>query len=192
MPAALQLAQNALSRHATLKVLDGTFDALVANGDFKGLALDGLVRVRQGAADMTFWPPHCNPQNGLVKGPRGKILPMSEQLSLTPTGVKAPHGARELEISWADGHKNLYPHAILRGFCPCAACQGHSGEITYQTGGDLELRSLEPVGNYALGLTWGDTHSSGIYSFRYLRKLGTLLEEHGAEGLVAMGRLGRV
>lgn len=62
MPAAFKLAQNTFSSHTTLKVLDGTFDPLVAYGDFKGLALDGLVRVRQGAADMTFWPPYCNPQ----------------------------------------------------------------------------------------------------------------------------------
>jgi DUF971 family protein len=27
------------------------------------------------------------------------------------------------------------------------------------------------VGNYALQLTWGDGHATGIYSFRYLRTL---------------------
>ncbi|MDX2051056.1 MAG: DUF971 domain-containing protein [Polyangiaceae bacterium] len=117
---------------------------------------------------------------------------MTTNPSLTPTGVKAPHGARDLEISWGDGHRNLYPHVILRGFCPCAACQGHSGEITFQKDGNLELRGLEPIGNYALGLTWGDGHNSGIYSFRYLRHLGALLEEHGGDGLIVMGRLGRV
>jgi len=87
----------------------------------------------------------------------------------TPTGVKAPHGAKELEISWADGHRSRFPHEILRGYCPCAGCQGHSGVIQFQEGGNLELRELEQVGNYALGLGWGDSHNTGIYSFRYLR-----------------------
>jgi DUF971 family protein len=35
------------------------------------------------------------------------------------------------------------------------------------------------VGNYALKLGWGDTHDSGIYAFRYLRRLGDLVEAHG-------------
>jgi DUF971 family protein len=108
---------------------------------------------------------------------------------LSPTEVKAPHGARVLEIVWADGHRCAYPHRILRGFCPCAGCQGHSGRVRFQSGVNLELRDLEQVGNYALGLTWGDGHSSGIYSFQYLRRLCALIEEHGAEQLAALGEL---
>jgi DUF971 family protein len=117
---------------------------------------------------------------------------MTDQPRTRPTGVKAPHGATTLEISWADGHKSLFPHEILRGYCPCAGCQGHSGIIQFQTGGNLELRKLEQVGNYALGLTWGDMHDSGIYSFRYLRALGDLLDAQGAEGVKAMGTLPRM
>jgi len=109
-----------------------------------------------------------------------------------PTNVRAPHGARELEIAWADGKKISYPHEILRGFCPCASCQGHSGSIRFVPEGNLELRDLEQVGNYALGLGWADGHTSGIYSFRYLRALGELLEAQGAEGLKMLGELPRV
>ncbi len=56
---------------------------------------------------------------------------------------------------------------------------------------NLELRNLGQVGNYALALTWGDGHDAGIYSFRFLRRLGDLLEAHGAEGLEALGELPR-
>jgi DUF971 family protein len=108
-----------------------------------------------------------------------------------PVNVKAPHGSRELVITWADGEKSTYPHEILRGFCPCATCQGHSGAVRFVTGGDLELRELEQVGNYALGLTWADGHSTGIYSFRFLRTLGDLIADKGAEGLRALGELPR-
>jgi DUF971 family protein len=111
---------------------------------------------------------------------------------LKPTGLKAPHGATELEITWADGHKTVYPHSVLRGYCPCAGCQGHSGSIRYQSGHNLEIRNIEQVGNYALSFEWGDSHSSGIYTFRYLRGLGELLETHGAEELIALGELPRV
>jgi DUF971 family protein len=47
------------------------------------------------------------------------------------------------------------------------------------------------VGNYALSFTWGDSHSSGIYSFRYLRTLGEMLMAQGAEAVKALGELPR-
>lgn len=96
---------------------------------------------------------------------------MATDPKLTPTYVKAPHGARVLEMTWADGHKSILPHAVLRGYCPCATCQGHGGTVQYVPGGDLDLRDIEQVGLYALQLTWGDRHGTGIYSYRYLRAL---------------------
>ncbi len=116
---------------------------------------------------------------------------MTDNDRFRPQGVKAPHGAKTFEVSWADGHKSLYPHEILRGFCPCATCQGHSGSIKFVEGGNLDLRDIEQVGNYALGLTWADGHNSGIYSFRYLRALGDMLDTQGADGLKALGELPR-
>ena len=116
---------------------------------------------------------------------------MADDERLVPRGLKAPHGATEMEITWGDGRKCLYPHRILRGYCPCAGCQGHGGTIDFQAPGNLQLRDIEKVGNYALSLVWGDGHSSGIYSFRFLRRLGDLLEQHGASGLEALGTLPR-
>ncbi len=90
---------------------------------------------------------------------------------IEPTMVKAPHGATSMEIHWGDGHKSVLPHETLRGYCPCAVCQGHGGSIHYVPGGDLSIRDIQQVGNYALQFTWGDQHDTGIYSFRYLRSL---------------------
>ncbi|MBV9946214.1 MAG: DUF971 domain-containing protein, partial [Myxococcales bacterium] len=69
--------------------------------------------------------------------------------------------------------RSRYPHAVLRGYCPCAGCQGHSGEIAYRetTDAEQELEDIQPVGGYALALKWFDGHQSGIYSYRYLRGL---------------------
>ena len=96
---------------------------------------------------------------------------MPQDPEITPTRVHAPHGASELTIEWADGHRSILPHALLRGYCPCAVCQGHGSEIHYVPGGSLVLRDLERVGSYALQLTGGDRHDTGLYSFRYLRSL---------------------
>jgi DUF971 family protein len=87
--------------------------------------------------------------------------------------IRSPKGARSSEIDWADGHKGLYPHAVLRGYCPCAGCQGHEGPIRFHAPSDTqqELEDLELVGNYAVRLQWFDGHGSGLYSYRYLRAL---------------------
>ncbi|HYO96939.1 MAG TPA: DUF971 domain-containing protein, partial [Polyangiaceae bacterium] len=91
-----------------------------------------------------------------------------------------------------DAHTTLLPHEILRGYCPCATCQGHSGTLRFQEGGTLEIRELEQVGNYALSFTWGDGHHAGIYTFRYLRGLGDLVEAQGADAIKALGELPRM
>ncbi len=77
------------------------------------------------------------------------------------------------EVDWGDGPKGIYPHPVLRGCCPCASCQGHSGDIRFHetTDAQQELDEIEAVGGYALSLKWFDGHASGIYSFTYLRTL---------------------
>lgn len=87
--------------------------------------------------------------------------------------VKSPRGATVTHIRWGDGHVGVYPHHVLRGYCPCAGCQGHSGTISFIdcSGTQLELEEIEPVGNYALRLQWFDGHGSGLYSYPYLRDL---------------------
>jgi DUF971 family protein len=90
-----------------------------------------------------------------------------------PIAIRSPRGARSTEIDWADGHKSVYPHTVLRGYCPCAGCQGHSGEVKFVESTDTQqqLDDIELVGGYALSLKWFDGHSSGIYSFKFLRSL---------------------
>ena len=88
-----------------------------------------------------------------------------------------------MEIDWTDGVTSLLPHRVLRGFCPCAVCQGHHGPVTWVEGTDglgeeaFVLAHVEASGQYALRLGWADGHGTGIYSFAYLRRLGLLYDE---------------
>lgn len=88
-----------------------------------------------------------------------------------PVEVRRLADDRQLRVRWSDGHDSLYPFAYLRGWCPCAGCQGHGGELHFIEADNTDLTKIGLVGNYALGLTWGDGHDTGIYSYRHLREL---------------------
>lgn len=96
---------------------------------------------------------------------------MTTSPATTPTEVRAPVGSEATEIVWLDGHVSHYPNDLLRGYCPCAGCQGHQGDIRFIQGGNARIDGIEEMGNYALCFTWGDGHASGIYAFTYLRTL---------------------
>ena len=95
---------------------------------------------------------------------------------VVPEEIRAPVGATEMVILWSDATQSTVSNDALRGFCPCAGCQGHSGGIRYRRGGNSVLDGISEVGNYALCLRWGDGHDSGIYSFEFLLKLSRVLE----------------
>jgi len=78
---------------------------------------------------------------------------------------------RVVRITWNDTHVSAYPFAYLRGWCPCAACQGHGNEPRYIHADNTDLVKISPVGTYALSFVWGDGHDTGIYSYRWLRQL---------------------
>lgn len=114
---------------------------------------------------------------------------MAKTARILPVRVKAPHGAVTFEVAWDDGVVSRIDHKVLRGYCPCAECQGHQGITRFVNDGNVELREISRVGNYALGLTWGDGHSGGIFTFEYLRRLGELVDQMGADRLCGLEQL---
>jgi len=76
-----------------------------------------------------------------------------------------------VRVTWDDGHVGDYPREYLRGYCPCALCQGHGGEIKFIAAPNARLAEISAVGNYAIQFGWEDGHNTGIYTFDYLRSL---------------------
>ena len=76
-------------------------------------------------------------------------------------------------LKWSDGHEGEYSYDHLRGFCPCAGCQGHTvTEVEFHPPEtEVTPLSIKPVGNYALSFHWSDGHDTGIYRFEFLRKI---------------------
>ncbi len=86
--------------------------------------------------------------------------------------------ADTLTIRWSDGHTGVLPLRFLRDECPCAGCKGetilfesYSPPPQPELPGKFTLTSAEPVGHYALQLTWGDGHATGIYTWDTLRRM---------------------
>ncbi|MGH8687770.1 MAG: gamma-butyrobetaine hydroxylase-like domain-containing protein [Burkholderiales bacterium] len=92
----------------------------------------------------------------------------------TPTEIKLHQKSRVLEIAFDDGHSFRLPYEYLRVYSPSAEVRGHGpGQEILQVGKrDIEIRSVEPVGSYAIQPTFSDGHSTGIYSWDYLYELG--------------------
>ena len=89
----------------------------------------------------------------------------------TPTALNLQAAERVLEVSWTDGHASRFPLRYLRGWCPCAACQGHGNTRVFIPVADPVLVNAQPVGNYGFAFIWQDNHGTGIYTFKYLREL---------------------
>ena len=87
-----------------------------------------------------------------------------------------------LVIKWEDQEESYIPFETLRNNCPCAECKGETdalgnlymGQGEPKSNAGKNLLSVKPVGYYALQLTWGDGHDSGIYRFELLKELGDL------------------
>ena len=92
-----------------------------------------------------------------------------------PVEIEYKSADDALHMVFSDDHVSVFPALYLRGYCPCARCQGHSGgdpgwqTINRRT--QIVVDDVQPVGNYALTITWGDGHDTGIYSFKKLREM---------------------
>jgi DUF971 family protein len=97
--------------------------------------------------------------------------------------------AAGVDITWADAHQSHYDFAYLRENCPCATCNDERGKKAAHAGASagvapasgpsvlpmfkpkLKARSAQVVGNYAIRIDFTDGHTTGIYSYDYLRTI---------------------
>ena len=91
-----------------------------------------------------------------------------------PTEIKLHQLSRRLEIAFNNGTRFELPYEFLRVYSPSAEVRGHGpGQEVLQVGKkDIAIKGIEPVGSYAVTLTFSDGHDTGIYSWDYLYELG--------------------
>ena len=95
--------------------------------------------------------------------------------------------AHSLEIVWGDKKFDL-PAELLRVYSPSAEVRGHGpNERTLQTGKKhVGIKAIEPVGNYAIRITFDDGHDTGIFAWDYLHELGEQQEQYWQDYLTEL------
>jgi DUF971 family protein len=91
-------------------------------------------------------------------------------MSQTPSQIKLHTKSATLELVYGNESYHL-TYEFLRVHSPSAEVKGH-GKPVLQTGKkDVKIRGVEPVGNYALKISFDDGHDTGLYSWAYLLDL---------------------
>ena len=91
-----------------------------------------------------------------------------------PVEIRLARDRRTLHVAFDDGQTFALPAELLRVTSPSAEVQGHSEAQRKTVGGkrNVTILSVDAVGNYAVRLGFDDMHSTGIYSWAFLRDLG--------------------
>lgn len=91
-----------------------------------------------------------------------------------PTELRLGSNGKALKLV-LDTHEEFEISAeLLRVESPSAEVKGHGpGQEKLIYGkADVSITNLEPVGTYAIRLIFSDGHSTGIFTWDYLEKLG--------------------
>ena len=112
-------------------------------------------------------------------------MPIPIDTRKKPTSVKihVSSGAG-VDIVWSDGHASRYDFTYLREHCPCATCNDErEKKAAFAAAGTASAAALPmfkpkpraqsatSVGNYAIQISFSDGHSTGIFSYDYLRTM---------------------
>lgn len=91
-----------------------------------------------------------------------------------PTEIKLHQKSRILEIAFGDGKTFQLPCEFLRVYSPSAEVRGHGpGQEVLQVGKkNVDITKIDPVGSYAIQLTFSDGHDTGLYSWDLLYDYG--------------------
>lgn len=93
--------------------------------------------------------------------------------------IKIELKEKNLILTWNDNTISKVNLKKLRDECPCVNCKGESVifdsyipiKSPFKPAGFYEIKSIEPVGNYAIQIIWKDGHNTGIYSFDILKNI---------------------
>jgi DUF971 family protein len=100
--------------------------------------------------------------------------------------------SKVLEVTFVQGQHFSFSFEFLRVNSPSAEVLGHGpGQEVLQTNKrDVDIKQLEPVGNYGVKPVFDDGHETGIFSWDYLFHLGQNQERLWGEYLSRLDAAG--
>jgi DUF971 family protein len=117
---------------------------------------------------------------------------LSDEKRPWPSEIRLGRDRKSLTTQFDDATEFVLAAEYLRVLSPSAEVQGHSREQRVTVPGkiDVSIASVDPVGNYAVRLTFSDGHNTGIYSWAYLYRLGNEYEALWAQYLQELATQG--
>lgn len=109
-----------------------------------------------------------------------------------PVEIRLGPSRGSLAVTYDDGRRDELDAEYLRVESPSAEVQGHTPDQRVTVGGkrNVTIVKLDTVGSYAVRPTFSDGHSTGIYTWPYLRKLADEREPIWARYLAELEKLG--
>lgn len=91
-----------------------------------------------------------------------------------PSELRVSKDRRLLTVTFPGHQPFEFTAELLRVLSPSAEVQGHSPDqrVTVPGKKDVTITKIEPVGNYAVRITFSDFHDSGIFTWDYFHELG--------------------
>ena len=91
-----------------------------------------------------------------------------------PKELRVSKDRKLLSVTFPGHQPFELPAELLRVASPSAEVQGHSPEqrVTVPGKRNVAILKIEPVGNYAVRITFDDFHDTGIFTWNYLHTLG--------------------
>ena len=95
-------------------------------------------------------------------------------IALWPQEIRLSKGKDRLFVKFDNGYQTTLSAELLRVESPSAEVQGHgAGQKTTPAGkANVTISALEPVGNYAIRISFSDGHDTGIFSWDILYDYG--------------------
>jgi len=91
-----------------------------------------------------------------------------------PKELRVSKDRRTLTVTFPDHAPFELPAEMLRVLSPSAEVQGHAPEqrVTVPGKRNVAIVRIEPIGNYAVRISFDDMHDTGIFTWTYLHELG--------------------
>ena len=91
-----------------------------------------------------------------------------------PEEIRLSKSKDSLFVKFDDGYETTLSAELLRVESPSAEVQGHGvgQKITPFGKAKITILAIEPVGNYAIRISFSDGHDTGLYSWDILYNYG--------------------